>query len=55
MQIKNLKKNFINYCKKNKFEVNTRQVKVIELLTQFYKKLFLQKFYNEHFSNKKNN
>ncbi len=55
MQIKNLKKNFINYCKKNKFEVNTRQVKVIELLTQFYIKNFSSKnFITSIFSNKKN-
>ena len=42
MQIRT-KKIFINYCKKNKFEVNTRQVKVIELLTQLYIKNFSSK------------
>ncbi len=55
MQIKNLKKNFIKHCKKNKFEVNNRQIEIIELLMKFYLKNFSSKsFISNIFSNKKN-
>ena len=33
----NLKKNFIKYCSKKKFEINNNQILVINSLSKFYK------------------
>jgi len=35
MTIKNLKDDFFNYCKINKFQINVNQIRVIELLIKF--------------------
>jgi len=51
MKIKNLKSNFLNYCKDNKFKINKNQINVVDLLIKFYidcfKKSFFLKFINK--------
>ena len=37
MQVKSLKKNFLEFCEVNKLEKNLQQLKIIELLTDFLK------------------
>ena len=46
MKIKNLKKNFSNYCKINKLKINSNQVSIIELLVKFYISCFEKSFFN---------
>ena len=50
----NLKKLFLDYCKKNNLEINSDQLDIIELLKKFYnlnfnktllKKIFLKMVY----------
>ena len=43
----NLSKLFINHCKKNNFEINLNQKKLIEVLNQFYNLNFNKSFLNE--------
>ena len=35
MQVKSLKKNFLEFCEVNKLEKNLQQLKIIELLSDF--------------------
>jgi cell division protein ZapE len=51
MTIKNLKKDFSNYCKINKFKINNNQIKIIELLVKFYINCFDKSFFS-FFKNK---
>jgi cell division protein ZapE len=51
MIIKNLKKDFSNYCKINKFKINNNQIRVIELLIKFYINCFNKSFFS-FFKNK---
>jgi len=51
MTIKNLKRDFSNYCKVNKLKINNNQIKVIELLIKFYINCFNKSFFN-FFKNK---
>ena len=46
MEIKDLKKNFLDYCKINKLEINNNQIKIIGLLTEFYIKCFKISFFS---------
>ena len=46
MEIKDLKKNFLDYCKINKLEINNNQIKIIGLLTEFYTKCFKISFFS---------
>ena len=46
MKIKNLKRNFSNYCKINKLKINSNQVSIIELLIKFYISCFEKSFFN---------
>ena len=43
MEIKSIKKNFLKYCIKNKFEKNSQQIKTLELLNKFYLKNYSSK------------
>ena len=43
MEIKSIKKNFLKYCIKNKFEKNFQQIKTLELLNKFYLKNYSSK------------
>ena len=51
----NLNKLFINYCKKNNFEINQNQLDLIDKLNQFYNlnfnKSFLKKIFSKNSSN----
>ena len=51
----NLNKLFINYCKKNNFEINQNQIHLIDELSQFYNlnfnKSFLKKIFSKNESN----
>ena len=40
----NLQSSFINFCKVNKFEINKRQIEIINLLDEFIKIDFTHKF-----------
>ena len=51
MTIKNLKKDFSNYCKVNKLKINNNQIRVIELLIKFYINCFNKSFFS-FFKNK---
>ena len=51
MTIKNLKKDFSNYCKINKFKINNNQIRIIELLVKFYISCFEKSFFS-FFKNK---
>ena len=44
----NLQNSFKEFCKKNKFEINNEQIKVINLLNKFiyHKKNFFTNFFN---------
>jgi len=46
MKIKNLKKDFSNYCKINKLKINSNQISIIELLVKFYINCFEKSFFN---------
>jgi len=46
MKIKNLKKKFSNYCKVNKLKINNNQIRVIELLIEFYINCSNKSFFN---------
>ena len=46
MKIKNLKKDFSNYCKINKLKINRNQINIIELLIEFYISCFEKPFFN---------
>ena len=46
MKIKNLKKDFSNYCKINKLKINSNQINIIELLIEFYISCFEKPFFN---------
>ena len=46
MKIKNLKKDFLNYCKINKLKINSNQIFIIELLVKFYISCFNKSFFN---------
>ena len=50
MKSDNLKKLFIEYCKKNKFEKNKHQIKIIENLDKFYnpKKSIIEYLFNSN-------
>ena len=48
----NLNKLFLNYCKKNKLEVNPNQINLIKELDQFYKLNFNKSFIKKIFSKK---
>ncbi len=49
----NLKKNFLNFCKTNEFEINDRQLDIIEDLKKFYVENFEQNFLSKIFNKKK--
>ena len=51
MTIKNLKKDFSNYCKVNKLKINNNQISIIELLIKFYISCF-EKFFFDFFKDK---
>ena len=53
MKIKNLKSNFINYCKDNKFKINKNQINVVDLLIKFYIDCFKKSFFLKFISKKK--
>ena len=53
MKIKNLKSNFINYCKDNKFKINNNQINVVDLLIKFYIDCFKKSFFLKFISKKK--
>ena len=53
MKIKNLKSNFLNYCKDNKFKINNNQINVVDLLIKFYINCFKKYFFLEFLSKKK--
>ena len=53
MKIKNLKSNFLNYCKENKFKINNNQINVVDLLIKFYIDCFKKTFFLKFFSKKK--
>ena len=48
----NLRKNFLNYCETNKFEINDRQLNIIDDLKNFYKGNFRQTFLTKIFNKK---
>ena len=50
----NLKKKFLNYCSNNKLEINTNQIRIIELLIKFYKENFQKLFFKIFFKKKTN-
>ena len=49
----NLKKLFLNYCKKNNLEINPNQIDLIEELSQFYSLNFDKSFLKKIFSKRK--
>jgi len=53
MKIKNLKSNFLNYCKDNKFKINKNQINVVDLLIKFYIDCFKKSFFLKFISKKK--
>ena len=53
MKIKNLKSNFLNYCKDNKFKINDNQINVVDLLIKFYVDCFKKTLFLKFFSKKK--
>jgi predicted ATPase len=50
----NLKKLFINHCKIKKLEINDNQIKIIEVINQFYQDNFNYNFLLNLFSKKEN-
>ena len=48
----NLKKSFLIYCEKNKFEVNQNQLVIIDNLQNFYKENFKQSYLMRFFKKK---
>ena len=51
MKIKDLKNNFLDYCKNNKFKINNNQIGIIDLLIKFYNKNCKKKIFS-FFSNR---
>ena len=52
MNLKNFKKNFLIYCKDNKFKINENQTEIINLLLIFYKDSFKKSFFSKIFNKK---
>ena len=50
----NLKKLFLNYCKKNELEINNNQITTIETINKFYQNNFDYNFFTSFFFKKKN-
>ena len=50
----NLKKLFLNYCKKNELEINNNQITTIETINKFYLNNFDYNFFTSFFFKKKN-
>ena len=50
----NLKKLFLNHCKRNGLEINHNQIKTIENINEFYQINFNYNFFKNLFSKKKN-
>ena len=48
----NLKKLFLNHCKKKEFEINDNQIRTIESITKFYQDNFKSNFFLNLFSQK---
>ena len=53
--MKSLKKNFLEYCLKNKLKVNKSQIEVIDLLNIFYDNSLKKKKISNFFKKKKRN
>ena len=51
--MKSLKKNFLEYCLKNKLKVNKSQIEVIDLLNIFYDNSLKNKKISNFFKKKK--
>ena len=49
----NLKKLFLNYCKKNELEINNNQITTIETINKFYLNNFDYNFFTSFFFKKK--
>ena len=49
----NLKKLFLNHCKKNNLEINLNQLELVDQLNDFYNLNFNKSFLKKIFSNKK--
>ena len=48
----NLKKLFLNHCKKNNLEINSNQLELVDQLNNFYNLNFNKSFLKKIFSNK---
>jgi cell division protein ZapE len=48
----NLKKLFLNHCKKNNLEINPNQLKLVDQLNDFYNLNFNKSFLKKFFSKK---